>query len=123
MSNAPFCNVKGVTPDPNQSAAVMQPIPVATDMNSALAAIRVLRNNFNVLNDQINRPPAPPDGASGFKTKNNQKSAWVENPKLRLKEKVRVENPDNPDQFVEVEQINGYSMTNQKTGEVFTWKR
>lgn len=48
------------------------------------------------------------------------KSKWEE--KSRATETVRVENPDDPAQFVDVERIKRLVMRNSDTGEEFEWK-
>lgn len=122
MSDAPFCNVKGTVVVPGQSVAtVLQPVPKATDLSSLIKAVAALTNNFNALNGQI----VNQSFSSGAVTKQDpsKKPAWIEDRGARVVEKVKVFNPDDESQFVEVEQIKSFTMKNAKTGEIFKWQR
>lgn len=131
MSNAPFCNVKGVTVPGIPSLAPIQPVPVATDLASALAAIQALRNNFHVLYNTLTAPPrntlngtasSSPGPTPQLKTGSPKNGRWQEVPGSRLVQRVEV--PVNSEKdTVTIERINGYTMRDSITGELFVWKR
>lgn len=121
MSDAPFCNVKGTVVVPGQTAPVIQPVPVANDLKSLIKAVAALTNNFNAMNNQL----ANQSFSSGFTTKKDPSKAptWIEDRGKRVMDKVKVTNPDDPNQFVEVEQIKSFTMKNVKDGTTWVWKR
>ena|SRR5215467_7655656 len=60
--------------------------------------------------------------AGGFKTKDQQKlGRFIE--QSRRTQKVRVTNPDDENQWVDVEVITSLIMKDTKTGETWEWKR
>jgi len=107
MSNdAPFCNVKGVTIPGTPQLPSLQPIPKATDLPSALRAIQAMTNNFNTLYNTF------------VKTGN-----FVELRQFRTTEIVRIYNPQDASQFVDVQQITGLTFQDPVTGRLLTWKQ
>lgn len=100
MSNAPVCNVQGIVKEPDQKLAKFQPIPKATDLPSALKAIQAITNNFYTLSKAGN---------------------FVEQRNLRTYQTVRVFNPDDPNQWVDVLQITGLSFIDPVTGRTLLW--
>ena len=98
-------------------------VPPATDLKSALAAINALRGAMMQMSSQLpqqERTTTP--GSSGFSTKKTaKKTGWKE--LGRVKKLERVENPDDPGQFVMVEVIVQLTMGNAGTGEKWTWTR
>lgn len=102
MPNAPVCNVKGVVLEPNQKLSPFQPIPKATDLPSALRALQAITNNFNTL----------------LKAGN-----FVEQRQFRTFQTVRVFNPDDTSQWVDVQQITGLTFIDPVTGRTLTWKQ
>lgn len=102
MSNAPVCNVQGVVREPDQKISLFQPVPKATDLPSALKAIQAITNNFNTL----------------LKAGN-----FVENRNLRTYQTVRVFNPDDTSQWVDVLQITGLTFVDPVTGRTLTWRQ
>jgi hypothetical protein len=102
MSNPPVCNVVGIVKEPDQKLSAFQPIPKATDLPSALRAIQAITNNFYTLMKSGN---------------------FVENRNLRTFETVRVFNPDDSNQWVDVLQITGLTFTDPVTGRTLTWRQ
>lgn len=131
MANAPFCNVTVKKIQGNPGAAVKRNNQAgggatAIPANSSLPqAIRIINNNFNTLIQQFGRPfPSPSEPNSGTSgLKDVTKPTWGEVRSARQTKKVRVENPEDPDQFVDIEQIEGLTMKNAKTGETWKWTR
>jgi hypothetical protein len=109
MSNAPYCNVKGVVVEGTPSLPALQPIPVATDLPSALKAIQAIKNNFNTL----------------YKFTSNviNTGNFVEVRNLRTTEIVRVFNPQDSAQWVDVQQITGLTFRDPVTGRTLTWRQ
>ena len=58
----------------------------------------------------------PPPWALGFQ------SEWVEDKSKRITDRVRVENPDDAEQYVMIERIKNMTLRNTKTGEQFPIK-
>jgi len=132
---APVCPLPDRTPPPHRPDLHSTPIPLATDLSSAIAAINALRAMVQSLSGQLQRqarsvppgrqPPATTTVSVVTKKSNDdpkkKAGAWEE--VSRRKEKIRVENPDDSSQFVMVEVINSITMRNKSTGELWTWKR
>lgn len=116
MSNAPVCNVHGVPPIPAQVLVHMQPIPRATDLASALRAIQAITNNFNTLirAQNVNNTTNLTSGKSGD---------FKEISSARTTKTVRVYNPDDKEQFVDVKQITGLVFLDGVTGRTLTWQQ
>ena len=87
-----------------------------------LAAIQALTLGYNLLSGQ--QPGR--DGAAGSdgqpgQSDSKKNGAWKEDD--RQVGKIRVTNPDDDSQFVDVEVINRLVMKNQTTGETWVWTR
>lgn len=105
MSNAgdpPVCNVQGPVRFPDQKLNPFQGIPKATDLPSALKAIQAITNNFNTL----------------MKAGNFQELR-----QFRTFETVRVFNPEDTNQWVDVLQITGLVFQDPVTGRYLTWRQ
>lgn len=103
MSDTPLvCNVQGPVKFPDQKVSKFAPVPAATDLPSALNAIRIITNNFNTLLRAGN---------------------FTELRQFRTFQTNRVFNPDNPDQWVDVQQITGLVFQDPVTGRFLTWKQ
>lgn len=112
------------------------PIPVAAQ---ALPSVtNVLNQVVHVLNQYFTTPAFHPgNGSQIFILGNSQgavrnahavnngsttvKGRWLEVD--RQTEDVRVENPDDSDQYVIIKRINSLTMRNSGTGEVWKWER
>ena len=126
---APVCNVNGPQPVVQPSPQALPAIPVATNLATAIQAINVMRQAINTMNNNIppNNQNNQNTNINGFTTKQNQqqntpqKSSFVQ--VSVVKNTVRITNPDNPDQYVDVEQITGLTMQNPVTGQSWTWSQ
>lgn len=98
---APVCNIQGTVQPPSASLPGLQPIPKATDLQSALKAIQALTNNFNYL---LSAP-----------------GNFTENPNLRTYKTVRVFQPGNSAVYVDVQQITSMTLVNPLTGQTIKW--
>jgi hypothetical protein len=98
----PVCNVKGVVKFPDQKLNPFQAIPKATDLPSAIKAIQAITNNFNTLAKFGN---------------------YVEYQPARTFEIVRVFNPTNTAQWVDVAQITGLLFVDPVSGRTITWRQ
>lgn len=81
-----------------------------------------------LLTQQLQQQPVPParpqtspgQGGSGFKVVQPKKPAnWVEI--KRASKTERIENPNDPEQFIEVEVASQVTMKNSATGDTETW--
>lgn len=122
---APVCllqpDIKIEQPDPR----LWPPIPPAHDLASALRAINAMRNLLQQLMDLLshnNLFPHPPGKRGGFKVVDPKKQAAYQEVH-RTTKVVRVYNPQDKSQYVDVEQIESLLMRDTKTGEVWAWKR
>ena len=99
-------------------------IPVATDLPTAIAAVNAMRAVLqNITGRTGGFPPKPfTPQYNGFTSKKTT-SRWSEVSGDRVKKVVKVYNPNDKTQFIEVEQINGVTMQDQVTGDKWTWKR
>lgn len=103
MRNGPIvCNVQGPVKFPDQKIAAFQPIPKATDLPTALRAINAITQNFYNLSR-----------AGNFR----------EDRSLRTFETVRVFNPDNANQWVDVLQVTGVTFVDPVTGRTLIWRQ
>lgn len=126
MSNAPVCEIQPIINTQQPSPVTLPAIPLATDLPSALAAINAMA--MWIRHAQQRLPPPPPDvqgrgGISGIKTKPSTpvQGRWT---KVSQQTKVvRVTNPNDPTQFVDVQQIVALTMTDTHTGEKWIWTR
>jgi len=102
----------------NQPAPKLTPaIPHAIDLPSALAAIQALTTTINYLMNPI---IINNSGGSNMPAKPTR---WSESPGTRVIEKVKITNPNDPTQFVEIERIKSLTMQDGKTGENWVWHR
>lgn len=102
MSNPPVCNVQGTVVFPDQKINNFQAIPKAVDLPSALKAIQAITNNFYTLSKSGN---------------------FVEQRQFRTFETVRVFNPDDTSQWVDVQQITGLVFQDPVTGRRLVWRQ
>jgi hypothetical protein len=100
--NPLVCNVQGPVKFPDQKMAKFQQIPKATDLPSALRAIQAITNNFNTLMRAGN---------------------FVELRQFRTFTTNRVFNPENTEQWVDVQQITGLVFQDPVTGRYLTWRQ
>jgi hypothetical protein len=102
-------------------------IPAARDLPSAISAVNNLRSfMYNMLNPSRGGNGAGPGG--GFKIKPSKRSQnqkkiprWREI--NRTVRKRRIYNPQDREQYVDVEEITMLVMQNDLTHEVWVWKR
>jgi hypothetical protein len=102
-------------------------IPLAYDLASALAAINAMRQAIQVLGRQITInntfvSPGRQGGNNTSKSKPPSDGDFNEVPGSRKTETVRITQANNPNNYVEVEQINSI-MLKDKSGETWVWKR
>lgn len=102
MSKPLVCNVAGPVRFPDQTMAKFQPIPRATDLPSVINAINAITNNFYTLARAGN---------------------FVENRNLRTYQTVRVFNPEDTNQWVDVLQITGLTFVDPVTGRTLVWRQ
>lgn len=122
---APVCAI--IPPDqPGEPTAKTVPtIPVARDLASALAAINAITAWINA--QQQPKRTAQGTGGGGTtippkptpKQPQPQQGRW--NEITRQTQKVKIVNPQDPTQFVEVEQLTKLVMQDSQTKETWIW--
>lgn len=108
VKQAPVCHIPPAKPDAPLVVKNLPAVPVATDLKSALQAINALRQVVQVITNQITQP----QGANNFI------ADWHESD--RVTEIVRVYNPNDKSQYVDIQRINRLRMKDKKTGS--TWE-
>lgn len=117
MGQAPVCHVS-VDQVINQPASTPMPsIPPATDLSSALQAIAALTQLVNQLSGRF------PSNSGNNKNSKQKVGRFQELKPLRTVEKKRIFNPQDKEQFVDVERINRLVFQDTVTGEQWTWTR
>jgi hypothetical protein len=118
MANAPVCHIPPTTPDNGQLPKNLPAIPPATDLKSALNAINVMRQIIQIITNQqpiiINQGQS--NNSSKFKT-----ASWRES--SRKTEKIKVYNPQDKSQWVEIERINELTMEDNNSNSTWRWTR
>jgi hypothetical protein len=123
---APVCHVAPTADIPQPAGPTLPTVPVPV---GATPAMQALINGYNGLAGFT--PPrgggvSGAGGLSGFKTKpqtppKQEVGRFVE--QSRETKKVHVTNPDDDQQFVDVEVITKLTMVDTKTGETWIWTR
>lgn len=136
--SAPVCHISPDQTIENQrqkqrngKATVLPTIPHATDLASALIAIQRLTQIVNQLTGALNSVVGSqtndrsertgPQGPAGKPGQPPKPPRWSE--VSRATEKVRVYNPTDRQQYVDIERINGFVMRDAVTGNTWEWKR
>lgn len=121
----PVCNVAGPVLFPSQKQSPFQPMPAVNpnDPQSIVRALQVINNNFNILYRLGNfRDPNDPDNKTSFGIKaQSEVGNFTET--SRTKQTKRVYNPQDKEQYVDVEEITGLEFKDSKGGRTITWKQ
>jgi hypothetical protein len=102
----------------------MPAIPLASDLPSALEAIRALTQGYNT---QYNMNPA--GNRNNSTPKKPKLGKYVEDKPKRITKKERIYHKDDKtgkvdkEQYVDVETINSLTFKDTITGELWTWSR
>lgn len=124
MSNPPVCNVAGPVLFPGQKMSPFAPIPAATDLAGVMRALQVINNNFNTL-VRLGNFRDPNDtrdvtgGGLGLKSAGGN---FTEKRQSRTEKTERLFNPNDHEQFVDVNQITGLTFVDPQTGRTIVWK-
>ncbi len=111
MADAPICFIPVDQDITQPNGPTMPAIPLATDYNSMMAAVNAMRQAMMAIT-----------GQRAQNNRNQPKTGrWVE--QSRSVSTVRVKNPKDPEQYVDVERINALVLRDTVTGELWTWKR
>lgn len=116
----PVCNLNSKLEVPQPTAPSFPQIPVATDLASGLQAIN---NISNIIQHMLGSTPGPNNfffgggggggnGGGGARPP-DKLFDFVEVPGTRVTEKVRVFNPDDNSQFVDVQQVKHVQFANK----------
>jgi hypothetical protein len=123
---APTCliqpTIKIEQPDPRTAPS----IPRAHDLDSAIRAINAIADYLRWLNNMLsqnNHRPNPSGGGGSTNSKKNSNKVGKYTEVSRSTKTVRIYNPNDKSQYVDVEQIYALNFQDNKTGETWTWKR
>lgn len=123
-NNAPICVIDPIISTQQPAAKILPSIPPATDLASALAAISALTAAVNTM---LGRTAVPTNKGGGFNvidpTSKKAKPQPRFNESSRVTEVLRIYNPDDKAQFVDVQQIKQLTMRDSVTGEQWVWNR
>ncbi len=115
--SAPVCHIPPTQPSRQPSPQELPSIPVAqANVQSLTASVNAMRQVINYITGR--QGPQGPQGTSGSPSK---PARWTE--ASRSTGTVRIYNPDDKTQFVDVEQINQLTMKDGVTGESWSWNR
>ena len=128
MAGAPVCTVPTQAPTDQPKATIMPAIPnPSPSIAGLMATVVALKRAVETMN-QSNNAGNGTGGINGFtlnpgdpSKKTQKQPTWVEI--NRTKETVRVFNPNDSSQYVDVERINKIVWRDTVTGELFTWTR
>ena len=119
---APVCNINPKNPPPQSKAPALPSIPVATDLQSLIAAVNALRQltiqYFNQItpSNPLNpvNPANPSPGVGDF----------TEDVPARTTVTTRIYDPNDPtnETYIDVQQITGLKFAN-KTGQTINWSQ
>lgn len=118
MKRDPVCHIPPAQPQVLPNLQNLPQVPPATDLPSALAAIAAIRLIINQITNVNNTTNGPRGGGSGS---SSEDADWVED--SRVSEKVRVYNPEDKKQYVDIQRINRLVMKNTKTKQHWQWDR
>lgn len=115
---APVCNNAPVASVNQPTPKTLPTVPEAKDLQSALAAINAMRR---ILQTIVSQTPQHPGGISGFKMAKTQ--GFQEIKQRRVYKTVRVYNPQDHSQYVDVQQIVSMTMADPATGQIWYWQQ
>jgi hypothetical protein len=118
MAGAPVCNNLPANTPGQPDPKTLPSVPLATDLASAITAVNALRRIMQTI---IAQPPPVSGGLSGFKVQKGK--GFHELKQYRVSKVVRIYNPSDKTQFVDVKQIVGVVMADPKTGQTWSWQR
>lgn len=117
MTDAPVCHIPPKTPSTQPNPVNIPSIPPARpDVQSLMHTVNAMRQVIMILSGQ--QGLRGPQGAPGNNAK-SKPARWSES--NRQTEKVKVYNPNDKTQFIEVERINSLTMRDAVTGETWNW--
>lgn len=124
---APVCHIAPPVPLGDPGPVNAEFIPEARDMASLIAAVNALRRIAQRNSGGFGGPRPgtglPLGGSTGASTKEEKKKQGRWSEQTRKTEKVKITNPDDPSQFVEIERINQIIWKDNVSGETFVWNR
>lgn len=123
---APVCHISPDEPITQPTPRYLPSIPQATDLQSALAAINSMRQILLSLLGQIPQNNLQRNGGSGTRTTQQQSGKKPDagfREISRVVQTVRVYNPKDKSQYVDVERINRLVLRDPVTGASWVWSR
>lgn len=119
-AQAPICHIPPQKITDAHGPIPLPSIPLATpNLSSLVASVNALRQVVQYLAGQ--KVPTPPPLVTNNFTTKQDKGRW--NEISRVSETVRVFNPSDKTQFVDVDRINQLTMGDKVTGEKWIWNR
>lgn len=119
---APVCHIVPDQPIQQPSPLNLPSIPPAQpSIASLVQTVNAMRQTILVLTGQQGSQGRP--GAPGANGQNAAKGQWAENKQARITEKVKIYDPNDSTQFVEVDRVNAIQMVNKDTGQTWVWSR
>jgi hypothetical protein len=120
MASAPICYINPPAPSAEPVAPTIPAIPVATDLQSVIQAVNTIAQILRSMNNQQDLGP-PQRLTDATVNSKKHRSDFHEVVTKRVVKKVRVFNPQNKSQFVDVKQITGLTFANKLTGQQINW--
>jgi hypothetical protein len=124
---APVCHVPGTEEIGQPDPKTLPNIPIATDLSSALTALNAMRQwMYSMRGGNGSGDGGTGSGRGGRvggKKEDPQKKIGRWNEISRTKEKKKIFNPEDKEQWVEVERINSLTFQDSLTKEQWIWKR
>lgn len=117
----PVCHIPPVVPKSITTPNNLPGVPIAQpNLASLTDTVNRLRQLVLILSGQqgVDGPQA---FGNNIKPDKDKKGTWIE--QSRQTETVKVYNPDDRTQFVEIERVNRLVMNNKDTGQRWTWDR
>ena len=118
MVDAPICHIPVNQNIEQPSAPQFPAVPLATDAVSTMAAVNALRQIVQRLTGQHQGNNTNGTIRPGQKSKIGR---W--NEVSRSTSKKRIKNPEDAEQYVDVERINSLTLKDSVTGELWVWRR
>jgi hypothetical protein len=125
---APVCKINPAPPVFPSKPLVLPAIPVATDLASLIAAVNALRQAFIAMNGQVNPNNTPGSPGGGFTAnwpanKQGKANSFTEVRPQRVTTTNRIYDPNNKQNYVDVQQITGLTFVDPTTQQTWTWSQ
>lgn len=122
---APVCVIQPTEPIQVPKGQQLPPIPIATNLLSAIQAINAMRQLIIVMLGQIspNGQPTPGGGFSSNLPPDPKKANFKEVRAARQTTTMRIYDPTNRNNYVDVQQITGLTFIDPLTSQTINWQQ